>query len=102
MTVRNMFHPASLLIAGVLGVGAAALAQQPPAADTATPPASATPGNLISLDEVESRLRNEGIRVEELKLRGHLVEAEGRDASNREVELIVDRRNGEIVSKRFD
>ncbi|MBX5461069.1 MAG: PepSY domain-containing protein [Steroidobacteraceae bacterium] len=102
MTVRNLFHPASLVIAGVLGIGAGAIAQQPPAAEQATPTASAAPANLISLDEVESRLRNDGIRVEELKLRGHLVEAEGRDGSNREVEVIVDRRNGEVVSKRFD
>jgi len=102
MTVRNMLHPASLAIAGILGMGTGALAQQPPATDTTASPASTASGNLISLDEVESRLRNEGIRVEELKLRGHLVEAEGRDGSNREVELIVDRRNGEVVSKRFD
>lgn len=102
MTVRNLFHPASLVIAGVLGIGGGAIAQQPPAAEKSTATASAAPGNLISLDEVESRLRNDGIRVEELKLRGHLVEAEGRDGSNREIEVIVDRRNGEIVSKRFD
>ena len=44
----------------------------------------------------------QGIRVTELEVRDRLVEVEGRDASNREVELVVDRRTGEILSRRFD
>jgi peptidase YpeB-like protein len=57
---------------------------------------------LLGLSEIESLLQKQGIRVHELEVRDRVVEAEGRDTSNRKVEVIVDRRSGEILSRRFD
>jgi hypothetical protein len=56
----------------------------------------------IGLNEIEALLQSQGIRVQELEVRDKVVEVEGRDANNREVEVIVDRRSGEILSQRFD
>ncbi|MCZ2108016.1 MAG: PepSY domain-containing protein [Dehalococcoidia bacterium] len=35
-------------------------------------------------------------------MKDNVVEVEGRDANNREVKLLVDRRSGEILSRRLD
>jgi len=99
--------------------GSDAVAQQPaatapaPAAanqvekpDAAQSPANnataASNGTLLSLSQIESLLQAQGIRVHELEVRDRVVEAEGRDANNRKVEVIVDRRSGEILSNRRD
>jgi len=50
----------------------------------------------------EALLQRQGIRVQELEVRDHVVEVEGHDATNRKVEVTVDRRSGEILSRRFD
>ncbi|MCC6171612.1 MAG: PepSY domain-containing protein [Gammaproteobacteria bacterium] len=115
---------AALGAAGIVALGAATFgifaervsAQQPafvaeagpaaaaPAAAAAPPTAQApaTERPLLSLADIERRVNAQGIRVTELEVRDRLVEVEGRDASNREVELVVDRRTGEILSRRFD
>jgi hypothetical protein len=115
---------AALGAAGIVALGAAtfgifaerASAQQPaPVAETApaatvpaaaaAPPAAQAPAAerpMLSLADIERRVNAQGIRVTELEVRDRLVKVEGRDASNREVELMVDRRTGEILSRRFD
>lgn|GEM_PF-2419147 len=129
-TLRDAPRPAARLHAGllvatavtisVIGMhGSDAVAQQPaatapaPAAanqvekpDAAQSPANnataASNGTLLSLSQIESLLQAQGIRVHELEVRDRVVEAEGRDANNRKVEVIVDRRSGEILSNRRD
>ena len=82
------------LLAGVL-----ALMSLSAGAQQASAPA--TPASL-SLGEIESRLTAEGITIREIELRDSVVEVEGRDAQGRKVELLVDRRNGEILSRKLD
>jgi Peptidase propeptide and YPEB domain len=83
------------------GLGVAALAQTTPA----NPPApSSTPAsaNVLSLGELESRLSAQGITIREIEVRDLLVEVEGYDAEGRKVELLVDRRSGETLSRKLD
>jgi hypothetical protein len=71
-----------------------ASAQQ--AATAAAPPA------VLSLGDIEARLTAQGIEIREIELRDLVVEVEGRDAQGRKVELLVDRRSGEILSHKPD
>jgi hypothetical protein len=57
---------------------------------------------LLSLGDIESRLTAQGITIREIELRDTVVEVEGRDDQGRKVELLVDRRNGEILSRKQD
>lgn len=66
------------------------------------PVAVVQPANLLSFSEIESRLSTQGIKIKEVEVRDVLLEVEGYDANGREVELIVDRRNGDILSHLFD
>jgi hypothetical protein len=83
------------LLAGVL-----ALMSLSAGAQQASTPAA--PATVLSLGEIESRLTAEGIKIEEIELRDSVLEVEGRDAQGRKVELLVDRRNGEILSRKLD
>lgn len=69
-------------------------------AQQASPPAATSP--VLSLGDIESRLTAQGITIHEIELRDSVVEVEGRDAQGRKVELLVDRRNGEILSRKLD
>jgi hypothetical protein len=80
--------------------GALAFMSVPAGAQQASPPAARSP--VLSLSDIESRLTAEGITIREIELRDAVVEVEGRDAQGREVELLVDRRNGEILSRKLD
>ena len=82
-----MFKP--ILLAGALSI----LALQ---AGAQTPPAT------LSLGEIESKLTAQGITIREVELRNLVVEVEGRDAQGRKVELLLDRRTGEILSQKPD
>jgi uncharacterized membrane protein YkoI len=64
--------------------------------------APATPANVLSIADIESRMVAQGISIKEIELRDLVVEVEGRDANGRKVELLVDRRNGEILSRKLD
>lgn len=64
--------------------------------------APAAPANVLSLGDIESRLTAQGIKIREIELRDLVVEVEGRDAQGRKVELLVDRRSGEILSQKLD
>jgi hypothetical protein len=67
-----------------------------------TPPPPAAGAKMIGLCEIESRLTAQGITIRELELRDAAVEVEGRDAQGRKVELLLDRRSGEILSQKPD
>lgn len=94
-------------------------AQQPPtavetpatatAAPVKTPaPAAAVTRSIagsqsyLSLTEIEKRIAATGVKVTELEVKDRVVEVEGRDGSNREIEFLVDRRSGEILSRKVD
>lgn len=64
--------------------------------------APATPANVLSIADIESRMVAQGITIEEIELRDMVAEVDGHDANGREVELLVDRRSGEILSRKLD
>ena len=66
-----------------------------------TPPPAAV-AKMLGLGEIESRLTAQGITIREIELRDVVVEVEGRDAQGRKVELLLDRRSGEILSQKPD
>lgn len=63
---------------------------------------AASAADMLSLGDIESRLAAQGIKIQEIELRDLVVEVEGRDAQGRKVELLVDRRSGEILSQKLD
>lgn len=65
-------------------------------------PSPAAAAKTIGLCEIESRLTAEGITIREIELRDAVAEVEGRDAQGRKVELLLDRRSGEILSQKPD
>lgn len=60
------------------------------------------PANALSIGEIENRLTAQGIKVKEIKVRDLLAKVEGYDAQGREVEMVIDRRNGETLSHEYD
>jgi len=65
-------------------------------------PATTTPSTALSLCDIESRLTAQGITIHELELRDLVIEVEGRDGQGRKLEVLVDRRSGEILSRKLD
>lgn len=57
---------------------------------------------VLSLGEIESRLAAQGITIRELEVEDRVVEVEGRDSQGRKVELLIDRKTGEILSNKPD
>ena len=98
--------------AAALGAVLLGLSTGPVGAQTAdaTPAAVAPPAGaaatgartMLSLTDIEKVANAQGLRVTELEVKDNVVEVEGRDSGNREVKLLVDRRSGEILSRRFD
>jgi hypothetical protein len=92
---RNVLLAAVVAVAGI--GGAAAWAQ------TAAPEkVVSVPANVLSVGEIESRLTAQGIKVKEIEVRDLLAEVEGYDAQGREVEVVIDRRSGEMLSHKYD
>ncbi|MFC4308781.1 PepSY domain-containing protein [Steroidobacter flavus] len=77
-------------------VGASAWAQN------AAAPVVNVPANALSIGEIENRLSAQGIKVKEIKVRDLLAKVEGYDAQGREIEMVIDRRNGETLSHKYD
>ncbi len=63
---------------------------------------AAAPAKTMSLDAVEKRAAALGVNADEIEVKGMAVKVEGRDSKNREVELLLDRRTGEVLDRRFD
>lgn len=116
---RNLFTrstvAAALTVAAVsAAISGAVLAADPqptPAVEAAAPvaqtapatqPAPAAAPKLLSLTEIESRLAAQGFRMKEMEVKDKVLEVEGYDAQGGKVELLVDRRNGEILSRKRD
>jgi hypothetical protein len=60
------------------------------------------PANVLSVGEIESRLSAQGIKVKEVEVHDLLAEVEGYDAQGREIEVVIDRRSGEMLSHKYD
>jgi hypothetical protein len=102
------------LRAGMLALGIAATgglsavsaqnapAAKPVAAAPAAPAAkpTASPANVLSIADIESRMVAQGITITEIELRDLLAEVEGYGADGRKIELIIDRRSGETLSEK--
>lgn len=92
----------------LLGMFAGPISAQSP--EGAPAPAVATTADvsatkarpMLSLTDIEKLINAQGVRVSELEVKDSVVEVEGRDTSNREVKLLVDRRSGEILSRKLD
>ncbi len=102
MTIKTASSTRGLLLATVVavagGAGAAAWAQTTPVENTGV----TIPANVLSVGEIESRLTAQGIKVKEIEVRDLLAEVEGYDAQGREIELVIDRRSGEMLSHKYD
>jgi hypothetical protein len=95
-TVSRRVRTTAVIVVAALGASASLVLAQTPAAP------AAAPANQLTLAEIESRVASEGLTVKEIDVRDRLVEVEAYDANGREVDLVIDRRTGEIVSRRFD
>ncbi len=62
----------------------------------------AAPANVLSISDIESRMVAQGITIKEIELKDLVAEVEGRDASGKKVELLIDRRSGDILSRKID
>jgi hypothetical protein len=96
MTIKTTLLAAVVAVAG--GAGAVALAQTA----AVEQPVVTIPANALSVGEIESRLTAQGIKVKEIEVHDLLAEVEGFDAQGREVDLVIDRRNGETLSHKYD
>jgi hypothetical protein len=98
---RSTLKPAGALVAGVLaiaGIAATAWADTAPVWNAKVE----VPAGALSVGDIESRLGARGMKVKELEIRDLIAEVEAYDPQGREVELIIDRRNGETLSHRYD
>lgn len=69
----------------------------------ATSPAVAAPAaKPMSFGAAEKQAAKQGVRADEIKIKGSTIKVEGRDGQNRKVELRLDRRTGEVLDRRFD
>jgi hypothetical protein len=93
---RGLIVAAVIAVAG--GAGAAAWAQTAAVEN----PGVTIPANVLSVGDIESRLAAQGIKVKEIEVRDLLAEVEGWDAQGREIELTIDRRNGETLAHEYD
>jgi hypothetical protein len=94
---RSKVIPAAIAATCLAALGAVTVHAQ-----VVEAPAPANNQASLTLTEIEQILQREGIRVTELEVKDRVVEAEGYDAQNREVEVLVDRRSGEVLSRKFD
>lgn len=85
-------------VAAAIGAGALASAH----AQNTTPANShvTAPANVLSLADIESRMLAQGITIKEVEIHDNAVEVEGYDASGNKVELLLDRRSGEVLSRK--
>ncbi|MCP5339638.1 MAG: PepSY domain-containing protein [Sinobacteraceae bacterium] len=60
-----------------------------------------TPPKFLGLTEIENRIAARRIRIKEIDIRDKALEIEGYDSQNRKLELIVDRRSGEVLSRKL-
>lgn len=94
MNHRTFFLSTALALATAT-VGLAALPGQASAQT-----ARASTAGLLNMAEIERRATSEGIVVTEIELENRLAEVEGRDAQQRKVKLVIDRKTGEVLQRK--
>jgi len=94
--------PDRFTICGVALIMGAGLAATSMVASAQQAGRSATPDSAyMSAGDVERRAVAEGVAViTEIELEDRLAEVEGRDAQQRKVELVIDRRTGEVLQRK--
>jgi len=108
MTSQHSKFFATAILATVVSMGATAgLVSAADTTPATTPPGNLTPADtasakLLSLAEIETRLASQGIRIKEIEVKDKLLEVEAYDAQGREIELLVDRRTAEILSRKLE
>lgn len=60
------------------------------------------PANALGAADIEKRVSAMGITVTEIEIDGLLADVEGIDAEGREVELVLDRRSGDVLSHKVE
>jgi peptide deformylase len=91
--------------AGVFVVGAAIAALAATAWAETAPVWNAkveVPAGALSVSDIEGRLSTQGLKVKEVEIRDLIAEVEAYDAQGREVELVIDRRSGEMLTHKYD
>ena len=94
MNNRNFLYSTAL----VLATATAGLVCVPGQASAQT--ARASSAGFLNIAEIERRATSEGIAVTEIELENRLAEVEGRDAQQRKVKLVIDRRTGEVLQRK--
>lgn len=112
MMNQRTHRTASLIgtAAAVLGTSTLALLATAQAQDSASQANAAVSSQAaadrdtsrVSLAEIERRATSEGIRITEVEVQDRVVEVEGRDATHRRIELLMDAHTGEILSRRHE
>jgi multidrug efflux pump subunit AcrA (membrane-fusion protein) len=98
---KNVHKAAGAVVVGAIaiaGLAATAWAQTAPVWNAKVE----VPASALSVGDIESRLSAQGIKVKEVEIRDLIAEVEGYDAQGREVELVIDRRSGEMLTHKFD
>jgi hypothetical protein len=94
MNHRTFLYSTALVLAaatvGLASVPGQAIAQA----------ARVSAAGLLNMAEIERRAISEGIVVTEIELENRLAEVEGRDAQQRKVELVIDRKTGEVLQRK--
>jgi hypothetical protein len=84
----------TLIVAALLAVAAAGQA--------AEPNVQPAPGaDVLSFAELEKRASAQVPDIREMEVEGRLLKVEGYDVQGRKVKLVVDRRNGSVLSHRI-
>lgn len=73
---------------------------------TAATPVAAAPAqqaaSMLSLNDIESRVKARGYTVKEMKVLDKVVKIEAHDTRGREFDLLIDRRSGETLYEKLD
>lgn len=108
MTSQRSKFFATAILTTVVAMGAtAAVVSAAHATPATTPPGNLAPADaasakLLSLAEIETRLSSQGLRIKEIEVKDKLLEVEAYDTQGREIELLVDRRIAEILSRKLE
>mgnify|MGYP001351527728 CR=1 FL=1 len=92
----------ALALAAIGGVSIHALAQSPAANTGTAATTAARPANkLLTFEQLERIAAREITRITEIEVKDLMFEAEGYNADGWKVEVVLDRRDGSVLSKKM-